>query len=159
MIFKTGLGQDSHRFDETKSKPLIIGGIEIDSPYSLQGNSDADVVLHAITNAVSSISGINIIGDYSDKLCNENGIKDSSIYLIDSLKTLKDYQIIHLAISIECLTPKISPQIEKMKKRISEILKISVTDIGITATSGEGLTGFGKGEGIQAFTIISVVKD
>lgn len=159
MIFKTGLGQDSHKFDLQKGKPLILGGVKIDSDYSLSGNSDADVVLHALTNAVSCITGKNIIGKYSDQLCNEEGITDSAVYLEHGLRDLNDHKIVNIAISIECKTPFISPHIDKMKERISELTHVSFSNIGITATSGEGLTEFGRGKGIQAIVIITVKQE
>ena len=62
MTAKTGIGQDSHTFEEVSGKPLILAGIKLDHPMGLKGNSDADVVLHSITNAVSSITGKNILG-------------------------------------------------------------------------------------------------
>jgi 2-C-methyl-D-erythritol 2,4-cyclodiphosphate synthase len=76
---KTGLGQDSHAFD-AKSKPLILGGIIFNHPQGLKGNSDADVILHSITNAISSITGVNILGTKADELC-QQGITDSAQYL------------------------------------------------------------------------------
>jgi 2-C-methyl-D-erythritol 2,4-cyclodiphosphate synthase len=159
MLTLTGLGQDSHRIETIKTKPLILGGIEIESDFSLQGNSDADPVLHALTNAISSITGVNIIGEYSDRLCSIEGITDSAIYLEHSLQYLTGYRLAHIAISIECLVPKISPNLDRMKKRIEMLTNVSSDHIGITATSGEGLTSFGKGEGIQAFVIITVVEN
>ena len=69
MRIKTGIGQDSHRFDiENKNKPLILGGVIFPHETPLQGNSDADVVLHAITNAISGITGVNILGKIADDL-------------------------------------------------------------------------------------------
>lgn len=159
MRVKTGLGQDSHRFDfEDKHKKLILGGIIFDGAPPLKGNSDADVVLHAITNAVSGITGVNILGAVSDSLCLEKGITNSAVYLQESLNYLADWTICHLSCSIECLRPKISPKIEDMKNNISALLSLTPGDIGITATSGEGLTAFGRGEGIQVLCIITAVK-
>ena len=78
MKIKTGIGQDSHRFEpEGSSKSLMLGGVHIAGLPGLEGNSDADVVFHAICNAVSGINGINILGDISDTLCKQ-GITDSS---------------------------------------------------------------------------------
>ena len=79
---KTGLGLDSHRFHEDPSveKALILGGMEFESELSLKGNSDADVVLHAITDAISSITGNTIIGAKADELC-QKGSTDSREYL------------------------------------------------------------------------------
>ena len=157
MTVKTGIGQDSHAFEEAPGKPLILAGIKLDHPMGLKGNSDADVVLHSITNAVSSITGNNILGSDADQLCQE-GVTDSSNFLKLALDDLRDWRISHIAIAIECLKPKISPQIDSMKKSIAKLCHINKTDVGITATTGEGLTTFGKGEGIQAITIVTVNK-
>lgn len=157
MNIKIGLGQDSHAFEVNHQKPLILGGIIIDHPQGLKGNSDADVVLHSLTNSISSITGNNIIGSIADKLCKQ-GVSDSAEYLKLSLKDLKDYNIDHIAISIECLVPIISPYIDKIKSNIAKLTKTSPSDIGITVTTGEGLTEFGKGNGIQVLTIITVSK-
>jgi len=157
MTIKTGIGQDSHAFEKKPGKPLILSGIKFDDSFGLKGNSDADVVFHSITNAISSITGINILGTVADKLVKQ-GEKNSSKYLQLALDDLHEWKINHIAISVECLNPKISPKIDLMKQKISTICKIKIADVGITATSGEGLTAFGRGEGIQAITIITVSK-
>ncbi len=157
MIIKTGLGQDSHQFEKTSGKDLVLAGIKFDYPFGLKGNSDADVVFHSITNSISSITGINILGDIADQLV-KTSIKDSSKYLQIALEGLGDWKINHIAVSLECAKPKISNHIEAMKKSIAKICQINQSDVGITATSGEGLTAFGRGEGIQAITIITVSK-
>lgn len=152
---KVGIGQDSHKFDfENKTKKLVLGGIVFENEVPLLGNSDADVVLHAITNAVSGVTCVNILGKISDELCKQ-GFKDSEIYLEEALKYL-DTKISHVSISIECSTPKITPKIEDMRKNIGRILKIPETSVGITATTGEGLTEFGRGNGISCFAILTV---
>lgn len=152
---KVAIGQDSHRIDyENKEKPLMLGGIKFEEPYSILGNSDADVVLHAITNAVSGITCKNILGKVSDDMC-KSGITNSEEYLKEALKYLKE-KIVHLSISIECLRPKITPKIPEMRENIARILNIEPNCIGITATTGEGLTEFGKGNGISVFTCITV---
>ncbi len=152
---KVAIGQDSHRIDyENKDKKLIIGGIEFDEPFSLSGNSDADVVLHAITNAVSGITCKNILGKVADAMC-QNGITNSEEYLKEALKDLKE-KIIHVSISIECKAPKMTPKIEAMRRNIAKILQLEENCIGITATSGDGLTEFGKGNGISVFACITV---
>lgn len=159
MKIRTGLGQDSHRFLDSPdpSRPLLLGGIEFEG-LPLNGNSDADVVLHAVTNAVSSVTGVNVIGKIADDLCKQ-GITDSTEYLRVALEHLGEQRISHLAISIECLTPKISPKIDAMKARLGELLNIAATDIGITATTGEGLTGMGRGEGVQVLAVLTTQED
>lgn len=152
---KVAIGQDSHRFDfENNNKKLILGGIVFEEATPLLGNSDADVVLHSITNAISGITCKNILGKVADDMC-KSGITDSEEYLNEALKYLNE-KIVHLSISIECQTPKITPKIEDMRKNIAKILKISENSVGITATTGEGLTEFGKGNGISVFSVITV---
>lgn len=152
---KVAIGQDSHRFDfDNKDKKLVLGGIIFEEENGLLGNSDADVVLHAITNAVSGITCKNILGKISDDMC-KSGIKNSEEYLKEALKYLEN-KIVHVSVSIECQVPKISPKIEEMRKNIARILEIDKNAVGITATSGEGLTEFGKGNGISVFSCITV---
>ena len=154
------IGQDSHRFGEPCGETLIrLGGIDIPFDKPLVANSDGDVVLHAITNAVSGFTGVNILGGEADKICLEQGIKDSTVYLKKALEYMKEGRIIHCSITIECLRPKLMPHIPKMKESIGNLLGIPATSVGITATTGEGLTGFGRGEGIQVFCILTFAKE
>ncbi|MDO5556106.1 MAG: 2-C-methyl-D-erythritol 2,4-cyclodiphosphate synthase [Clostridia bacterium] len=152
---KVSIGQDSHKFDlKNKDEKLILGGVIFEETPKLLGNSDADVVLHSITNAISGITCKNILGEISDNMC-KKGITNSEEYVKEALKYL-DERIMHLSISIECKTPKISPKIEQMRVSIAKILNINENNIGITATSGEGLTEFGKGNGISVISILTV---
>ena len=159
-MYKTGIGQDSHRFeDQPGSKPLVLGGIHIAGYPGLVGNSDADVVLHALTNAISGISGKNILGRISDEMCLVNGITDSRAYLVKALETLEEYRIVHVSITIEGKRPKFEPHIEEMKKNIAGLLSLQASQIGITATSGEGLPAFGRGDGLQVFVVATAADE
>lgn len=155
---KTGLGLDSHRFheDRTIDKPLLLGGVNFDSELALKGNSDADVVLHAIADAISSITGNTIIGAKADELC-QQGIIDSREYLKLALADLEEYTISHVAIALECQRPKIDPMVESMRNSIAGLLKIAFSDVGITATSGEALTDVGRGLGIHCTVIVTAI--
>ena len=138
---KVGIGQDSHRFDfENTNKKLVLGGVIFEGEPPLKGNSDADVILHSVTNAISGVTCVNILGEISDDLCLNKGVRDSSVYLREALKYLEDYKIVHLSISIECKRPKISPRIDEIRQSLSVLLGIPENCIGITATSGEDLT-------------------
>jgi len=155
---KVGIGQDSHRFDfENTSKKFVLGGVVFDGVAPLAGNSDADVVLHAIANAISGVTCVNILGETADKMCLEKGITDSSAYVMEALKYLLNIKIVHISISIECSYPKITPKIPDMQKVISSLLSIPENSVGITATTGEGLTLFGQGKGIQAFCCVTAL--
>lgn len=151
---RIGLGHDSHRFSR-KKKPLILGGVRISTSSGLEGNSDGDVILHALTNAISSALGGGSISTFADALC-EQGIRDSRKYLDVVLKQMqgKEFAIENVAISIEGKRPKLEQHFPKIKKSLAQLLNIQVSQVGVTATSGEGLTGFGRGEGLQAFAIV-----
>ena len=160
IISISTIGQDSHRFGDSCGEATIkLGGIDIPFDKPVVANSDGDVVLHAITNAVSGFTGVNILGGEADKICLEDGIKDSTVYLRKALEYMKDGNVIHCSVTIECLRPKLMPHIPEMKKAIGNLLGLPVSSVGITATTGEGLTGFGKGEGIQVFAILTFAKE
>ena len=160
IVSVSTIGQDSHRFGEPCGETVIrLGGISIPFDKPIAANSDGDVVLHAITNAVSGFTGVNILGGEADKICLEQGIKDSTVYLKKALEYMKEGRIIHCSVTIECLRPKLMPHIPKMKESVGELLGIPAASVGITATTGEGLTGFGRGEGIQVFCILTFAKE
>lgn len=122
----------------------------------LEGNSDADVVLHALTNAISGLTGVNILGSIADRMCLDEKITDSAAYLEAALETLGEKRLIHVSVSLECKRPRLTPHIAAMRTRIAELTGLTPADIGITATSGEGLTAVGRGEGIAAICIVTV---
>ena len=150
---KAAIGQDSHRFEESPGKPLILGGVMFPGEPGLLANSDGDVVLHAITNAVSGITGQNILGKIADEMC-RSGITDSAEYLRKALEFMQG-RVSHVSLSMECLRPKISPMIPKMREHIAGLLGVEPSAIGITATTGEGLTDCGKGLGISVLCILT----
>lgn len=156
MIVRTGIGQDSHRFlAPDSSKPCVIGGLIFEDAPGFNANSDGDIVLHAICNAISTLTGILILGNIADDLCLKDGITDSEIYLIEAIKTLGKQRITHVAVSIEAKKPKIKHRIVEMRQNIARIMQLDISQVGITATSGEGLTDFGCGDGVQAFAIVT----
>ncbi len=154
---KVGIGQDSHAFDfDDTAKKLVLGGVVFQGEHPLRGNSDADVVLHSLTNAVSGVTGVNVLGKVSDDMC-RRGITDSREYLQEALKSLNGYRIVHVSLSIECLRPMISPRMDEMKRSVAGLLSMKPADVAVTATTGEGLTAFGRGEGIQVFSVVTAM--
>jgi len=154
--YRVGIGMDSHLFAK-KEKGLTLGGIFIKNELKLEANSDGDVVLHAIFNALSQAIGEMSLGFYADKEF-KKGIKDSEKYLEIVLKKIKlqKFEINNLGIMIEGDRPKIDPISSKIKTSLSKILNIPYERIGITATTGEKCTIFGEGLGIQCFAMVSL---
>ena len=158
---KFAIGQDSHAFlkEYDSDSPLVIGGVVLPEQYSFSANSDGDVLLHALTNAVSGITCKNILGAPADELCRQ-GIKDSAEYLKLALRDLGEagFSVSHVSFSVEAKVPKLAPYIDGIRKNVAALLGISPSCVGLTATTGEGLTAFGRGEGMQVFCCLSVVR-
>lgn len=159
MIVRTGIGQDSHRFlNEDTTKPCIIGGLIFEDVPGFKANSDGDVILHAITNAISSVTGVIILGTRADEILEKEGITDSRVYLQEALKTLGKQKISHVAITLEGLRPKFLERIPELRQSIAHEMGLDLSQIGITATTGEGLTDFGCGDGLQCFCILTTIE-
>jgi 2-C-methyl-D-erythritol 2,4-cyclodiphosphate synthase len=160
MTVRTGIGQDSHRFmPPDSSKPCILAGVIFEEAPGFNANSDGDVVFHAICNAISSLTSILILGNIADDLCLKDGITDSEVYLREAMKTLGRQQITHVAVTIEGKKPKFKNRLLEMRANIARIMDLDISQVGITATSGEGLTDFGCGDGVQAFAIVTTVEN
>ncbi len=155
---KTGLGLDSHRFVEGPTdRQLVLGGLVFEDAPALAGNSDADVILHAVTDAISGVTGRTVIGAVADEMC-RNGITDSKAYLKVALADLGDWRISHVSIALECRRPKMDPKVPALRASIAGLLGVALEDVCLTATSGEGLTAVGQGEGIHATAIVTVQR-
>ena len=159
MKVKSGLGLDSHRFIEGDSaKPLILGGVIFNDAPALSGNSDADVILHAVTDAISGVTGVTVIGAVADQLCRD-GITDSKAYLAVALESLGDWRLTHVSIVLECLRPKIDPKVPELRASVADLLGLEIADVCITATTGEQLNDVGRGLGIHASVIVTAILD
>lgn len=156
MPVRTGIGQDSHRFlPPNSSKPCIIAGLIFDDVPGFLANSDGDVVFHAICNAISSITHILILGDIADELCLKGGITDSEVYLAEAMKTLTHQKITHVSLTLEAKKPKFKHRLREMRGNIARVMNLHIDQVGMTATTGEGLTDFGCGDGVQCFAIVT----
>ncbi|MBU2524892.1 2-C-methyl-D-erythritol 2,4-cyclodiphosphate synthase [Patescibacteria group bacterium] len=156
--FICGVGEDSHKFSKSE-KGLTLAGITFPEYSKLQANSDGDVILHSIINAISSSMGGGSISLIADEMCQE-GITDSAKYLekVLNLVDKRYFSINNISISLECSEPKIEPIIPKLKSSLSKLTDIPEKRIGITATSGEELSSFGRGEGIKCMAMVSLIK-
>jgi 2-C-methyl-D-erythritol 4-phosphate cytidylyltransferase/2-C-methyl-D-erythritol 2,4-cyclodiphosphate synthase len=156
---RVGLGQDSHKFTQ-QPKKLMLGGVEILGHPGMDANSDGDVILHSLFNALSQSVGGKSLGFYSDPLC-QKGIKDSTAYLKIALDMVREkgYKINNIGIMVEAKKPRFEKYEELIKEKVAELCSIGSSKVGFSATSGEKLTPFGKGQAIQVFSIVSLRKE
>ena len=116
--------------------------------------------MHALCNALCSAVGKGSLGEYADKMC-EKGIKDSKEYVKEAHSYVKKagHRINNVSIAVEAKRPRLEKYTADIKRVISRLLGLKPGMIGLTFTSGEGLTAFGRGEGIQAFAIVTIKND
>ncbi len=156
---RVGIGQDSHRFlPQESTKLCVIAGLVFDDVPGLSADSDGDVVFHAICNAITSLTGIPILGGIAIDLCHQDGITDSQVYLEKALETLGRQTIQHVSLSIEGKRPRFQARVQEMRGKVAQVLKLHVNQVGLTVTSGDGLTDFGCGDGLQCFCIITTIE-
>lgn len=149
---RIGNGFDVHAFDQNSAGPLRIGGIDIPYNYKLSGHSDADVVLHAINDALYGTIASGDIGSHFPPSDVQWKGKDSAFFLQQAVNDIKNANgiIAHIDVTIICEQPKIGPHREEMRMRIAEIMNLPLRSISVKATTTEKLGFTGRGEGIAA---------
>ncbi len=154
-MHRTGIGQDSHAFcPKEEKKPLVIGGVVLSDTGGFLADSDGDIIFHALCNAITSLTGVPVLGKIAVELC-KKGEKNSKIYLEKAVATLQKQKIVHVAISLEGLRPKLESALSSIRKSVADALHISIEQVGITVTSGDYLTDFGKGHGMQCLCVMT----
>jgi len=151
MKIRVGFGIDVHRLDV--GLPLMVGGIQIPSAFGAVGHSDADVLLHAICDALLGAANLRDIGyHFSDKDPQYKGI-DSKILLANVVDLLdkKGYRAENMDATVVLEKPKLNPHIPEMQSVIAEILKVELDAVSIKATTHEQVDSFGNGLAIKAY--------
>ncbi len=155
---RVGMGYDVHRL--TEGRELILGGVKIPYEKGLLGHSDADVLVHAVMDALLGAAALGDIGKhFPDTDPEYEGI--SSIQLLEKVSALLEeqkYLIENIDATIIAQRPKMLPHIEYMRKNIADALRISVEQVSIKATTEEGLGFTGTGEGISAQAVCLLEK-
>lgn len=159
MKIRTGLGYDVHRL--VPDRELWLGGIHIEHTLGLLGHSDADVLLHAICDALLGAANLRDIGYHFPDTSAQYKAIDSKILLqkTHQLITEKGYTISNIDATICAERPKINPHIPLMQQIIAQILHIDSDDISIKATTTEKLGFTGREEGIAAYATVLLIKE
>lgn len=159
MKIKVGMGFDVHQLVE--GRDLWLGGIKFDHTKGLLGHSDADVLIHAICDAILGAANMRDIGyHFPPKKGNEFENIDSKILLrrtIDLVAT-KGYTIGNIDCTICAERPKINPRVPEMKECLASVMNIDIDDISIKATTTEKLGFTGREEGISAYAVVLIQK-
>jgi 2-C-methyl-D-erythritol 2,4-cyclodiphosphate synthase len=157
---RVGIGHDTHRL--VAGRPLILGGLRIEHSRGLEGHSDADVVLHAITDALLGAAALGDIGDaYPDSDPAHNN-RDSSFFLHETLLRLnqRGYRVVNVDVTVFAEEPKLGPVKMQMRRKIAELLNLDIDAVNVKAKTGEKVGAIGRGEaiGCQAAVLIDKRK-
>jgi len=157
-MIRFGMGYDVHKLVE--GRKLILGGVEIEHTVGLLGHSDADVLLHAIADALLGAAALGDIGrHFPDTDVAYKGI--SSLVLLEHVRDLllgKKYEIGNVDATIVAQKPKVAPFILQMNENIAMALKIAVDQVNVKATTEEGLGFTGTEQGISAYAVVGIEK-
>ena len=159
MTTRCGIGYDIHRFAE--DRPLVLGGVTIAHPHGLEGHSDADVVAHAIADALLGAIGAGDIGQhFPDTDQSLRGI--SSIEILRRVTVLlseKKARIVNVDATIIAEVPRIAPHVSAMQKKIAGAIGVAESGVSIKATTNERLGAIGRSEGIAAMAVATVEQE
>jgi 2-C-methyl-D-erythritol 2,4-cyclodiphosphate synthase len=154
--FRCGIGYDAHRL--VSGRKLILGGVKIPHPRGLEGHSDADVLSHAVADAVLGALGAGDIGKHFPNT--DESIRGiSSIEILRHVATIaaqKNARVVNVDATVLAEAPKISPHIAAMQEKIANALGVKANAISIKATTNEGLGAIGRSEGMAAIAVASV---
>ena len=158
---RVGMGHDTHRLAE--GRPLVLGGVRIEHPRGLVGHSDADVVLHAITDALLGAAGLGDIGDaYPDSEPAYHG-SESRVFLRETLARLNraGWRVVNLDVTIFAQEPKLGPMKDRIRRHLAGLLGLDPGAVNVKAKTGEGVGHIGRAEaiGCQAVALIEGMRD
>jgi 2-C-methyl-D-erythritol 2,4-cyclodiphosphate synthase len=159
MSSRSGIGYDSHRFAE--GRPLILGGVEIPgTERGLTGHSDADVLTHALIDALLGAAGLGDIGQHFPDTDERYKDADSLALLAEVCSFLEEHgwTILHLDASVICDAPKLSPHRDEMRARLAGVTGLQPLEVNVKFTTNEGLGFIGREEGMAALAIATVER-
>lgn len=150
---RIGMGYDVHKL--VKDRNLILGGVKIEHTLGLLGHSDADVLLHAISDALLGAAALGDIGKHFPDTDEKYKGADSLMLLGEVAKKIaaKGYKVSNVDATIVAQKPKLAPYIEDMQKNIANCLSLNIGDVNVKATTEEKLGFTGKEEGISAYAV------
>ncbi|WP_061222472.1 2-C-methyl-D-erythritol 2,4-cyclodiphosphate synthase [Leptospira weilii] len=155
-MFRIGNGIDFHKLEINQDRPLILGGVECESEFALVGHSDADIILHAISDAILGALALGDIGQYFPDTDSKLKNIDSKIILAKCLELMKErnFQLVNVDCTVVGERPKIAPLKEKITKSLSNLLDLSTDCVSVKATTTEKMGALGRQEGIGTFCTI-----
>ncbi|MBF6620242.1 MAG: 2-C-methyl-D-erythritol 2,4-cyclodiphosphate synthase [Patulibacter sp.] len=158
---RTGLGWDSHRLTDTQpDRPFVLGGVTIDSPLALDGHSDADVLTHAVIDALLGAAGLGDIGEHFPDTDERWKGADSIALLAHVVGLVRDggWTVTSVDATVVLERPKLSPHKAAMAERLAATLRVESGRVNVKATTAERMDAVGRGEGAVAQAVATIVR-
>jgi 2-C-methyl-D-erythritol 2,4-cyclodiphosphate synthase len=157
-VIRVGSGHDTHRLVE--GRPLILGGVTIPYARGLAGHSDADVVLHAVTDALLGAAGLGDIGDLYPDTDSRWKDADSKLFLNETLAKLSrgGWQVVNLDMTIFAQEPKLGPVKSAIRESLAALLQVPVDAVSVKAKTGERVGHIGRGEAIGCHAVVLIER-
>jgi 2-C-methyl-D-erythritol 2,4-cyclodiphosphate synthase len=153
-MFRIGFGNDIHRL--SRGRPLILGGVQIESELGAEGHSDADALLHAVTDAILGALALGDIGSHFSDKDEKWKNADSLIFLRETVQMMKkmNYRVVNVDSTISLETPKLRPHIDAMRENLAAALEIEVAKVSVKAKTGERVDAVGEIRAIKAEAVV-----
>ena len=157
-MMRVGLGEDIHRLDY--GRRLVLGGVEIPYEKGLVGHSDADVVFHAVSDAMLGALALGDIGQYFKVDDPKWDNADSSLIVAEVMRMIseKGYHVVNVDVTIAAEEPHLNKHLPKMRENLAKLLRISIEEVGMQAMTNEGMDAVGRKEAIRANAIVLLEK-
>jgi 2-C-methyl-D-erythritol 2,4-cyclodiphosphate synthase len=158
VSIRVGSGHDTHRLAE--GRPLILGGVRIDHPKGLVGHSDADAVLHAVTDALLGAAGLGDIGDLFPDTDPQWKGADSRLFLAEALARLtqKGWRPVNLDVTVFAQEPKLGPVKAAIRANLADLLGVPADAVSVKAKTGEKVGHIGRGEALGCHAVVLIEK-
>jgi len=155
---RSGIGYDSHRLVD--GRRLVLGGVELNAERGLEGHSDADVLSHAITDALLGAAGLGDIGQHFPDSDERYRDADSLVLLSDALASVRaaGFELVHVDATVVMEAPKLADARKAIGDRLAEVLGVPAANVNIKATTGEGIGFVGRGEGVAALAVATLAQ-
>jgi 2-C-methyl-D-erythritol 2,4-cyclodiphosphate synthase len=159
MTVRTGLGYDCHRFEE--GRRLVLGGVEVDHPRGLAGHSDADVLTHAVIDALLGAVALQDIGHHFP----DTDVRYRNADSLELLRTAvamigeQGYGVVNIDVTVVIERPRLAPFREQIRASLARAIGIEVAQVSVKATRGEGMGFVGREEGAAALAVATVERD
>ena len=153
---RVGIGYDAHRFGE--GRRLVLGGIEIEGERGLAGHSDADVVAHAVADALLGAAGLGDIGrHFPDD--DPRYLDADSVRLLETVVAMlieRQWSVSNVDVTVLAQRPRLAPLVVRMGERLAQALRVEAADVNVKATTNDGMGAVGRGEGIAALAVAQI---